>query len=157
LLYKLQKKKYKTMGLDLYKFPKKYPNFKSASIFNTGLKSNNYDIITSQYFLYYWLDKPNELIKVYTELKRLLKKNGEIRIYPVYYGNYHFNNNKLLEYLLKNFNIEIKYPKFILEKVAYIYPGEGEKDIKLTDNGTPEKEKYDAEKLKASLLILKLK
>ena len=157
LLYKLQKKNYNSTGLDLYKFPKTYKNFKSGSILNTGLKSNEYDVITSQYFLYYWMDNTKDLLKAYQEMKRLLKKNGEIRIYPVYFGNFHYNDEKLIDYLFSNFDIEVKYPKFYPEKVGYIYPGEGEKDIKTTDSGTPRREKRDAERLMASVVICKIK
>lgn len=161
LLYKLIKKNYNATGLDLYKFPKKYKNFVSGSIFNTEfntkLKSNYYDVITSQYFLYYWMDKPKDLIKAYKEMIRLLRKNGEIRIYPVYFGNYHYNNEELIEFLHSKFNIDVKYPKFYPEKVGYIYPGEGEEDIKITDNGTPEREKLDADRLNASVVILRIK
>ena len=103
------------------------------------------------------MDNTKDLLKAYQEMKRLLKKNGEIRIYPVYFGNFHYNDNKLIDYLFSNFNIEVKYPKFYPEKVGYIYPGEGEKDIKISDSGTPRREKRDAERLKASVLILKMK
>lgn len=157
LLYKLINKKYNATGLDLYKFSKNYDNFVSKSIFNTGLKSDYYDVITSQYFIYYWMDKPKNLLKSYKEMNRILKKKGEIRIYPVYFGNYHYNNDELINYLFSNFDIEVKFPKFYPEKVGYIYPGEGEDDIKTTDNGTPEREKLDAERLNASVLILKKK
>jgi hypothetical protein len=103
------------------------------------------------------MDKPKDLIKAYQEMIRLLRKNGEIRIYPVYFGNYHYNNEELIEFLHSKFNIEVKYPKFYPEKVGYIYPGEGEEDIKITDNGTPEREKLDAERLNASVVILRIK
>ena len=93
----------------------------------------------------------------YKELNRILKDKGEIRIYPVYFGNYHYNDEKLLNYLLNNFNITIKYPKFYKERVAYIYKGEGEEDIKKTDISVGNKEARDAESLNASVLILKKK
>ena len=157
LLYKLIKKNYKAMGLDLYNFPTKHKNFVSRSIKNTKLKSNSYDVITSQYFLYYWMDNPKDLLETYRELLRILKKNGEIRIYPVYFGNFHYNNSKLLNYLLKHFTIKVLKPRFVKEKVAYIYPGEDTKNIKLTDNSVPEKEADDAFTLNASLVILKKK
>mgnify|MGYP006097550491 CR=1 FL=1 len=88
LLYQLIQKKYKAMGMDLYKFPKKHPHFKSGSILKTKLPDNSFDIITSQYFMYYWMDNTKQLLKAYKELNRILKDKGEIRIYPVYFGNY---------------------------------------------------------------------
>ena len=141
LLYKLLKRNY-SAGMDLYKFPLK-KNFKSGTVFKTKLKENTYDIITSQYFLYYWLDQPEKLIKAFNELSRILKKGGTIRVYPVYYGNYHYNDDKLIKYLEDNFEIEVYKPKFYKEKVAYIYPGENIKDLKITDDSIPRKEKED--------------
>ena len=157
LLYKLIQKNYQAMGMDLYKFPKKHANFKTGSVLKTKLPDNSFDVITSQYFMYYWMDNTKQLLKAYKELNRILKDKGEIRIYPVYFGNYHFNDDKLLNYLLNNFDITIKYPKFFKERVAYIYKGEGEEDIKKTDISVGNKEARDAESLNASVLILKKK
>tara|TARA_B100000767_G_scaffold196932_1_gene183977 strand:+ start:2010 stop:2801 length:792 start_codon:yes stop_codon:yes gene_type:complete len=154
LLYKLIKKNYNALGMDLYKFPSKYKNFKTGSVLKTKLKNNSYDIITSQYFLYYWLDNPLKLIEALTELHRILKKKGSIRIYPVYYGNYHFNDSQLITFIEKHFEIMIYKPTFYKERVAYIYPGEDKKDIKLTDWDVPKKEKEDAINLDARTLIL---
>jgi SAM-dependent methyltransferase len=153
LLYKLIQKKYNATGLDLYKFPNKHPNFVSRNIMNTKLKPNYYDTITSQYFLYYWMDNPTDLLKTFKELHRIMKKNGTLRIYPVYYGNYHYNNDTLISFLDKHFTIKLIKPKFIKEKVAYIYPGETKKDIKLTDNSVPVKEAEDAKTLEAHVVI----
>ena len=154
LLFHLLKKKYKALGMDLYKFPTPQKNFKSGTVFKTNLKKNNFDIITSQYFLYYWLDDPKKLLKAFKELNRILKKGGTLRIYPVYFGNYHYNNNNLINYLEDNFNILVKKPNFFKEKVAYIYPGENIKEIKFTNLSVPKKEKEDAENLNACTLIL---
>jgi SAM-dependent methyltransferase len=153
LLHKLIKKKYNATGLDLYTFPKAHPNFVSSSIMATGLKSNHYDTITSQYFLHYWMDNAKDLLKALKEIHRILKKNGSLRIYPVYYGNYHYNDDPLIKYIDKHFKVEVMKPKFYKEKVAYIYPGEGPKNIKLTNNSVPEKEAEDAATLNASLVI----
>ena len=83
-----------------------------------------------------------------------MKKGGTLRIYPVYFGNYHYNNNNLINYLEDNFNILVKKPNFFKEKVAYIYPGENIKEIKFTNLSVPKKEKEDAENLNACTLIL---
>jgi SAM-dependent methyltransferase len=153
LLHKLIKKKYNATGLDLYTFPKKHPNFISASIMNTGLNSSYYDTITSQYFLHYWMDNAKDLLKAFKEIHRILKKNGTLRIYPVYYGNYHYNDDTFIKYIDKHFKVKVIKPKFYKEKVAYIYPGESAKDIKLTNNSVPEKEAQDASTLEASVVI----
>ena len=65
LLYQLIKKKYNATGLDLYTFPDKHSNFINSSIMKTGLKTNYYDTITSQYFLYYWMDNSKDLLKAF--------------------------------------------------------------------------------------------
>ena len=153
LLHKLIKNKYNATGLDLYTFPTNHPNFVSASIMDSKLKSSYYDTITSQYFLHYWMDNAKDLLRALTEIHRILKKNGTLRIYPVYYGNYHYNDDPLIKYIDKQFTVEVIKPKFYKEKVAYIYTGEGRNDIKLTNNSVPEKEAEDAETLEASLVI----
>ena len=157
LLYKLNKKGYQAQGMDLYEFPIEYPNFKSGSIYKIPFLKKSFDVITSQYFLYYWVDDTKELLKAYKEMFRVLKPKGEIRIYPVYFGNFHFNDHKLLTYLINNFHIDVIRPPFIPERVAYIYPGEDEKDIKLTDGSVPKKEKEVTENLDGTLLVLKKK
>ncbi len=154
LLYQVIKLNYKAKGMDLYNFHVPNKHFQSGTVFKTKLKSNSFDIITSQYFLYYWLDEPKKLIKAFKELNRILKKKGSIRIYPVYYGNYHYNDDDLLKYLDYNFNITVIKPNFFKERVAYIYPGENIKEMKITDVGVPKKEKEDAENLEAKTLIL---
>lgn len=154
LLYQLIKRKYRALGMDLYDFTKAHKNFKTGSVMNTNLNTNTYDIITSQYFLYYWLDEPDKILVALKEMNRILKPGGTIRIYPVYYANYHFNNDPLIRYFEKHFTIRINKPDFYQERVAYIYPGESAKDIKLTDWGVSKKEKDDAINLEASTLIL---
>ena len=154
LLHHLIKRKYRALGMDLYDFPKPQKHFKTGSVLDTKLNSTSYDIITSQYFLYYWLDEPDKLLVAIKEMNRILKPGGTIRIYPVYYGNYHFNNEPLMRYFEKHFTVKVKKPKFYPERVAYIYPGEGAKDIKLTNWNVPKKEKEDAENLEACTLIL---
>lgn len=153
LLYQLIKKKYNATGLDLYTFPKTHPNFVSVSIMKTNLKPNYYDTITSQYFLHYWMDNAKDLLKAFKEIHRILKKNGTLRIYPVYYGNYHYNDETFIKYLDTHFKVKVLKPKFYGEKVAYIYPGEGRKDIKITNSSVPKKEGEDAATLDASLVI----
>ena len=160
LLYKLIKKGYNAKGLDLYQFPdsnNKSNHFVSRSIKNTKFPKNSFDVITSQYFLYYWMDNAKDLLETFKELNRILKGGGEVRVYPVYFGNFHYNDDMLLNYLLKNFDIEVLKPKFIREKVAYIYPGEDIKDLKVTDSSVPAKEAEDAKTLEASLVIFKKK
>ena len=153
LLYQLIKKKYNATGLDLYSFPNHHPNFVSVSIMKTNLKSSYYDSITSQYFLHYWMDNAKDLLKAFKEIHRILKKNGTLRIYPVYYGNYHYNDETFIKYLDTHFKVKVLKPKFYGEKVAYIYPGEGRKDIKLTNSSVPKKEAEDAATLDASLVL----
>ena len=153
LLYQLIKKKYNATGLDLYTFPMDDPNFVSVSIMKTNLKPNYYDTITSQYFLHYWMDNAKDLLKAFKEIHRILKENGTLRIYPVYYGNYHYNDETFIKYIDTHFKVKVLKPKFVGEKVAYIYPGEGRKDIKLTNSSVPKKEAEDAATLDASLVI----
>ena len=53
--------------------------------------------------LYLWIDQPKKVLRAVKELKRILKPGGEIRIFPVNFGSYHLNNEKLFEYINNNF------------------------------------------------------
>ena len=58
-------------------------------------------------FLYFWEYKPDNLLKIYKELHRICKKNGEIRVFPVFFGNYHQDKVELFEYLNNNFRLQL--------------------------------------------------
>ena len=86
LLYKLIKRKYSAMGMDLYKFPTPQKNFTTGTVFRTKLKNESLDIITSQYFLYYWLDEPEKLIKAFICYKlKLIPENNSIVWLPMWH------------------------------------------------------------------------
>lgn len=113
LLYNINKK-YKNVwakGLDIYKL-KKHPTFINKSLFDTQLKSSSIDIITVQFVLYSHIKNVNLLKKAFTEIHRILKKNGEIIIYPIYYGNYFLGNDNFKKWLNRRFKIEIINPLF---------------------------------------------
>ena len=95
-IYKVKTKN--KIAMDLYDVNKEYnlPDklniFKKGNIYNTKLKSNYFDLITINNVLYFWIDSPKLLLKAFKELYRILKINGQIRIFPVFFGNYSYNN-----------------------------------------------------------------
>ena len=112
-------------GMDIVEFEKKSPSYINASIMKTGLKSNSIDMMTSQYVLYSHVKTISHLKKSFKEIHRILKKNGEIRIYPIYYGNYYLGDNGLKRYIDKLFDVKIIEPEFYIDKnKTLLYGGE---------------------------------
>ena len=101
-MIKASKKKH---GLDIHS--KSEGNYFKGSIYKTPFKNNSYDCITINNFLYFWEYKPDNLLKIYKELHRICKKNGEIRVFPVFFGNYHQDKVELFEYLNNNFRLQL--------------------------------------------------
>lgn len=92
-------------GLDIHS--KSEGNYFKGSIYKTSFNNNSYDCITINNFLYFWEYKPDNLLKIYKELHRICKKNGEIRVFPVFFGNYHQDKVELFEYLNNNFRLQL--------------------------------------------------
>ena len=95
----------KKHGLDIHS--KSEGNYFKGSIYKTPFNNNSYDCITINNFLYFWEYKPDNLLKIYKELHRICKKNGEIRVFPVFFGNYHQDKVELFEYLNNNFRLQL--------------------------------------------------
>ena len=71
-----------------------------------------YDVITCNNFLYFWELEPKKILKAFHELSTHLKKDGEIRIFPIYYGNYSLNYIPLHKFLNENFWISCLQPEY---------------------------------------------
>ncbi len=128
-------------------------HYYNESIYNTKLMNNNYDCITINNFLYFWESKIDNLINIFKELHRILKKEGEIRIFPVYYGNYFLDNIELNRFLNERFMIRCLFPKKDYSKESPIYMENN--DIKQTDKGNGINEYNLNHKLMSQVLILK--
>ena len=154
LLRKLTGNK-KRHGLDIHNKDTQLGKVKyfNRSIYQTGFKNNSYDCITINNFLYFWESKPTNLLTIFKELYRILKKDGEIRIFPVYYGNYHLENIELHSYLNEHFNIRCLFPKKDYSKESPIYIENGE--IKQTNKGNGINEYRLNHKLMSMVFILK--
>ena len=155
----------KAIGMDIHPFPNSN-RFKHGSIYNTKLSNSSFDIITSQYLVYYWIDDVKGLKKVFKEIHRILKKGGQFRIYPVFYGDYHYNDKSLMKYIHNRFKVEIYKPRFVMERVRYIdnndidsnNPNNNEeiaiREMKKAPPGVSQKEREDHNNLVAHTLIL---
>jgi len=71
---------------------------------------NSVDIIFSYWLLGTWIQKEWDLLKIFYEFHRVLKKNGEIRIYPIYSLN-KYNNSFLKNFINCNFSYKEVYVK----------------------------------------------
>ena len=120
LLYKVARKSNKkAVGMDIHPFPNSR-HFINGSIFKTGFPDKSFEMITSQYLVYYWIDDVKRLKKVFRELHRILKKSGQFRVYPVFHGDYHYNDSGLMRLIHKLFRVETYQPRFVKERVRYI-------------------------------------
>jgi len=155
----------KAIGMDIHPFPNTN-RFKQGSVYDTKFPNSSFDIITSQYLVYYWIDDVKRLKKVFKEIHRILKKGGQFRIYPVFYGDYHYNNKSLMKYIHNRFKVEIYKPRFVMERVRYIdnndidsnNPNNNENiailNMKKAPPGVSQKEREDHNNLVAHTLIL---
>lgn len=122
--------KKKRHGLDIHDTDficedKRIEYFK-GSVYKTKFSDNSYDCITINNFLYFWELKTENLLKSFKELHRICKKGGEIRIFPVFFGNYHNDNIELFDYLNENFSIRLLRPQkdYSSESPVYLEGGE---------------------------------
>ena len=120
LLYLLIKNKNIAYGLDIEKLPK-HKNYIQKSIFDTKLKNNYYDFITINNLLYFHLYKSSQIKKALIEMHRILKSGGEMRIFPIFYGNYYYGNKKLRNFINKLFFVRILEPKTIPKENPIFY------------------------------------
>jgi hypothetical protein len=154
LLCKLQGSK-KRHGVDIHSSNsthKKVKYFK-GSIYNTGFSENSYDCITINNFMYFWESNPQKLFKMYQELYKLIRKNGTIRIFPVFYGNYYCDNVELYDFLNTHFTIQCLRPVRDYSKESPIYLEN--QTIKKTDASNGINEYKDSHELMAHVLILR--
>ncbi len=113
----------KKHGLDIHSKTEK--NYYKGSIYKTPFTNESYDCITINNFLYFWEYKPDNLLKIYKELYRICKKGGEIRVFPIFFGNYHLENIELFEYMNTHFQIRVlKNRDYSDESPIYIEQGE---------------------------------
>jgi len=110
--------------------------YHKGTIYKTQFPKESYDCITINNFLYFWEHKPINLLKIYKELYRICKPNGQIRVFPVFFDNYYEDNLELFTYLNENFFISLQRPANDYSKEAPLCCLEKE-EIKRThkDNG----------------------
>ena len=143
-------------GLDIHTDSKcLYPNMKyyKGLSHKTNLPSNSYDCITINNYLYFWEYNTQNLLKIYKELFRILKPGGELRIFPIFYSNYHNDNIELFDLLNDCFFVKCLRPKKDYSKESPIYIENGE--VKKTDVKNGHNEHRLNHELMAQVLILK--
>ena len=77
---------------------------------NISINNNKVDIILSFWLLGSWINNEEELLEHFKEFYRLLKKNGQIRIYPIFSLN-NIKNNNLKSFLKSRFYCKQIYTK----------------------------------------------
>ena len=116
LLYKLIHKKYKAYGLDIAKVDKN-KHYLQKSIFTTKIPRNSCDMLAINNLLYFHLHKTSQIKRALKEMHRILKKDGELRIFPIFYGNYYLGDEDLKEFINKLFFIRILSPKNLRNEI----------------------------------------
>ena len=127
--------KSKITGMDIISM--KMPNYVKKSIYNLNTKS---DLILINNFLYFWVNDPKKLMKIYKNLCKNLNSGGEVRVFPVYMDNYHMNDEELKTFLNNNFSIRMIRPNYVDEDPfyqdkeqdsIYVLTGLGEKEARI--------------------------
>ena len=100
-------------GLDIHDLntDEKHIKYIQGSVYNMKTLPK-YDVITCNNFLYFWELNPKELLKAFLELNQHLKKNGEIRIFPIYYSDYSLSYIPLHKFLNEQFWISCIQPDY---------------------------------------------
>ena len=137
-------------GCDIIDMP--MPNYKKCSVYTMNFR--DIDTIIVNNFLYFWVSKPKDLMRAYRNLHKNLKKNGEIRVFPVYLNNYYQNDNELKKYIDGNFNVKMIKPKYHDEDPFY---QDKEKDSIYVLTGLGEREAKINTVLDSHTLVLKKK
>ena len=135
---------HKKHGLDIHPLEDCQGSCKyhKGSAYKTKFSDNSYDLLTVNNFLYLWELHPDKLHKIYKELHRILRVGGELRVFPVFFGNYSRNNVELYDFLNSHFTIQCLRPihDYSLEPPVYLE----EKNIKQGNpgHGKNEHDKY---------------
>ena len=101
-------------GLDIHDLDsEEFPDIKytKGSVYDMG-GLPKYDVITCNNFLYFWELEPKKIMKALQELSQHIKPDGEIRIFPIYYGNYSLSYIPLHKFLNENFWISCLQPEY---------------------------------------------
>lgn len=155
-IYKLSKKRNTWVkGLDIVDLPE-HDLYIKGSLYDTKLRNSFLDVIVCQYVLYSHINSVKNLKKAYKEIHRILKKGGEMRIYPVYFGNYFLGNDNFKKWIHQRFKVKVIDPKFYIDKnkKKCILPCEGEYET-FSDSYIMERVRHDLMDVKTIILIKK--
>ena len=128
-------------------------NYYKGTSLKTNLRSNTYDCITINNYLYFWEYNTKKLIQIYKELFRILKPGGELRIFPIFFSNYHNDNVELFDLINELFFVKCLRPKKDYSKESPIYIEKSE--VKKTHARNGLNEYRINHELMAQVLILK--
>jgi SAM-dependent methyltransferase len=138
------------LGLDIEdRFPET-AQYRVRSLFRTGLPKRSVGTILSNNVLYYWIDTHGDLLKAFRECVRILRPGGEMRIFPVFFGNYHLNSPELYHYLHRHFWLRLLTPRYSKESPLMYFGGE----VVKTGKDVGEGEQRMMRRLHAQTLVL---
>ena len=116
----------------------KMPNYSKSSIYTMNF--THVDTILINNLMYFWINKPKDLLRAYKNLYKLLKPGGEIRVFPVYMNSYHQNNDELKKFINDHFFVRMIKPDYYDEDPfyqdkehdeIYVLEGLGKKEAKI--------------------------
>ena len=127
------------------------PNYKKTSIF-TVKDEKGVDYILINNLLYFWINKPKDLLKIYANLEKSLKPGGEIRVFPVYMDNFTMDSEDVKRLINNKFFVRTIIPHYHAEDPFY---QDKEADEIYVLEGLGERETKINKMLKSTTLILK--
>jgi len=142
-------------GLDIHSLPDSSDSsvrYYKGDAYKMAFEDNAYDCITVNNFMYFWERHPSKLLKLYKELYRVCKSGGEVRIFPVFFGNYACDNVELYDFLNKRFKIQCLRPTKNYSKESPVYVEDD--TIKVGEEGHGTHERRNHNELMSHVIIL---
>ena len=151
LLRKMRRRGPAALGLDMEDRLEPSHQYRVGSVFRTGLPGGRFGTILSNNVLYYWIDTKKDLLRAYREMLRLLRPGGEIRVFPVFYGQYHANSPELYQFLHRHFWVRLLTPRYSSESPLMLFDGR----VQQADRSVGAGEARMMRRLHAQTLILR--
>lgn len=127
----------KITGMDIIDMD--MPDYTKQSVLTLN-KKKVADMVLINNLLYFWINKPKDLLTIFKNIHRALKPGGEVRVFPVYMDNFTMDSDEVKEFLNKHFYLRSLKPTYVsedpfyqdkLKDEIYVLEGLGEHEVKI--------------------------